>query len=122
MFKTKAKLINWKVLKTRVNLIFASSDITESDLMELIQLKGADGHLLFNIDEIKKEIEEIVKDKTIAVDPKGLSPSQKLRKEIWINWNESETKKPFDQYYFEIIEYFINLLKYKRFKNRYANS
>ena len=121
MLKIKAKILNWKVLKTRVNITFGCDEIGENELMELIQLKGADGHLLFHIDEIKKELEEIIKDKKIAVDSNGLTQSQRLRKEIWTNWNEGDSTLKFDEFYLRAIEYFIKLLKDKRFKNRYKD-
>jgi Glu-tRNA(Gln) amidotransferase subunit E-like FAD-binding protein len=91
MIILKAKLTSLSRLLTQLNLTFAVKEMTEEDQIRLEQAKGEEGFLLFHGDEIKKSVEDMMKDKSIGIDDKGRSPSQKLRGAIFQSFDQSYT-------------------------------
>jgi hypothetical protein len=87
MIILKAKLTSFSRLLTQINLTFAVKEATEEDQLRLEQSKGEYGYLLFHGDEIKKSVEEVMKDKSIGVSEEGRSPSQVLRGAIFQAWD-----------------------------------
>lgn len=77
MLKLVAKFEKAEKLTTKTNLVFSTK--AELDSLVIEQLKDSTGHLLFSIDEIKRVVEVLMKDRRIGVDRNGRSPSQKFR-------------------------------------------
>jgi Glu-tRNA(Gln) amidotransferase subunit E-like FAD-binding protein len=100
MIILKAKLTSLSRLLTQLNLTFAVKEMTEEDQIRLEQAKGEEGFLLFHGDEIKKSVEDMMKDKSIGIDDKGRSPSQKLRGAIFQAWDQVYSgSDDFDAFY-----------------------
>jgi Glu-tRNA(Gln) amidotransferase subunit E-like FAD-binding protein len=118
MIILKAKLTSLSQLLTQLNLTFAVKEMTEEDQIRLEQAKGEEGFLLFHGDEIKKSVEEIMKDKTIGVNEEGRSPSQILRGAIFQAWDRVYSgPDDFDSFYKRAMEKFTEQVK-KSYRNR----
>jgi hypothetical protein len=88
MIILKAKLTSFSRLLTQINLTFAVKEANEEDQLRLEQSKGEDGYLLFHGDELKKSVEEAMRDKSIGASEEGRSPSQILRGAIFQAWDQ----------------------------------
>jgi len=100
MLLFKAKFIKVEVLKTKINATFAIHELTEDDDLRMTQCLDTEGYLVFNGDVVKREVLEAVKDRTIGIDDKGFSPSQKLRASLFQFWvNDYEGGKTFEEFY-----------------------
>ena len=112
MIILKAKLTTLAKLLTQVNLTFAVKEMSEEDQIRLEQAKGEEGYLLFNGSEIKKSVEEIMRDKSIGVDEHGRSPSQKLRAAIYQSWEKVyQGPDEFETFYIRSMNKFTNQVK-----------
>lgn len=68
-------------LKTKRNLVFSTKD--ELDSLELAQLEGSPGYLIFNEDKIKKAVEIALADKTIGYISKGESRAKDFKQVLF---------------------------------------
>jgi len=92
MLKVKAKFTGSKKLLTQRNITFSIKD--EIDELELIQLLNTEGILVFNGDELKKEVLEVIKNKKYGlIDENGRTKSEILRGVLYSCWTEGILKK-----------------------------
>lgn len=90
MLKYKARLTSIKELKRQTNLVFTvKEEVDEIDLMQSLRM---DGYLLFNQDDYKKEVEDVMKNRKLGVSEEGKSKSQILRGVIWQLWSNGHIK------------------------------
>jgi len=112
MILKKGKIEAIKERKTRIDIVVSTKETI--DPLEAMQLQKTEGYFLFNPDEIKKTVEDAMKDKKIGVDMEGKSPSQKLRGQIVMLWQESDEEISMENYYQREMEKIINHYRNKR--------
>lgn len=96
MVRAEAKFKRVKTdLKTEIQLVFSTTD--ELDEMQLAQMEGKKGHLVFALDEITAKVEELMKARRVEVDRDGRSKSQIMRGEIFEVW-QSKFRERFPEF------------------------
>lgn len=105
MLYIKAKFTSYRFGKNTYELKFTSKEFADKIILE--QSKG-EGFLLFSPDEIKKQVEEAIKNKRIGINYKGKTKSEILRGTIYSIWANANTTKSFEQFYSESMDFIIN--------------
>lgn len=77
MFLVKAKLDLVKSLETKSKIIFSTKD--ELNEIQIAQAMKCDGYLAFSADQLKKEVEEAMRNSKIGVTEEGFTMSQVFR-------------------------------------------
>jgi hypothetical protein len=115
MLKYKAKFTGSTQRKATTELRFSVSN-DEIDYIDLAVTEKKKGYLYFNTDLVSEKVEKIMEDRSIGVNERGKSPSQRLRGILYQYWDEnidSEIEN-FEQFYErkmdEIIEHFKSKL------------
>jgi len=105
MILIKARFDKAEKLTTKKKLTFSTDvDITE---LEFLQSIGTDGFLAFNSDEFRSEVKEIIKNKKIGINDLGVTPSERLRKVLFLV-AESKGILDFEDFYKEEMDRIIS--------------
>ena len=110
MIILKAKFENLDKLKTKTNLVFSTKE--EIPKLEELQLIQAEGFLVFNVDEYRTKVLNIIKNKRIGIDESELPFSQRLRAVLYRIWEQSGTGE-FEDFYSQQMERIIDHFKTK---------
>lgn len=110
MITIKSKFERTKTLETKTNLVFSTKE--DLDSLVIAQMLGADGFLLFSVDEIKREVEKAARDKKIGMNERGFSKSQILRGTMSSLWMNSSGIS-FEEFYNKEMDKIINHYKSK---------
>ena len=110
MLSVKSKFISYLRKKTvfNINITLNREDISDEQLVEIMQSVGSFGYFTFTPDKLKTEVEKIMKNKTIGIRNSGFSPSQVLRGKINILWEKSDSEKTFAEFYSDWMDKIIN--------------
>ena len=71
----------------RINLFIPKDKITDDDVLSVIQSLGSTGYFTFTPDSLKKDVEDAMKNRKIAIDETGKSKSAILRGYLFKYWN-----------------------------------
>ena len=105
MVLIKAKFEKSEQLTTKTKLIFSTSDsIPEHEFQQLI---SSEGHLAFNPDEFRAQVITIIKDKKIGINDVGQTPSERLRKTLFLVAEAQGFALEFDDFYREQMDKII---------------
>ena len=114
MIIIQAKLRGIKEFVTGIRLVFQipNTVLTEEQKISIIQANGKDGYMTFGPDELKAEIEAIMRDKKIGVTEAGKSRSEILRGTLYDYWKKNYSgAKPFDDFYNDRMDSYIIQIK-----------
>lgn len=122
MLILKSKLVNFFQRKTILNIHLSidREEVDDEKLAEIMQTVGTYGYFTFSPDHLKKEVEDIMKNKKIGVRTSGYSHSQVLRGKIRLLWEKDQSDKgelSFDEYY----DYWMNKV-ISHFESKIAKS
>ena len=113
----KARLIKVQRLQTKINLVFSvDKNLGDVNAEEFLQFPG---YLLFQGKKITKEEEDYMKNRKLAANKEGQTPSAILRGEIfqlYIARSKNETMVPFEEFYSRVMEHFIFKIKHQTLK------
>lgn len=107
MLKLIGKLAKVEMQKTQGKIIFTFRNIHHGLKMDLKQYEGTDGFMLFHTDKYRMEIIEMLENKKAFIDDLGNSPSKRMMIALKNRWIQSKSKKPWEEFYPEAIEYLI---------------
>lgn len=91
-------------------LKFETRLLSDPEFIELRQLRGLEGKLIFDINEIQNE-EEVLD--SIDEDLETKSPSQRLRNVLYVYWQENKIEGKFKEFYATQMERIIQKIKNK---------
>jgi hypothetical protein len=106
MIELKGKFEKVEQHTNRVKLIFSTADKTSR--LEFLQLLKTEGYLVFNPDRLRSEVLEIVANKKIGISDLGKTPSEKLRKTLFLVAQARGLNLQFDDFYREEMEKICN--------------
>ena len=113
MLKLKAKFSGFSFQKTSTQLRFRVDEIL--DMLDFYDLVKKPGWLYFSADEMKFEVEKVMKDRSIGADETHRSPSQRLRGalfQFWLNRVQKDGEVgEFDEWYKAQMERLIKQIK-----------
>lgn len=113
MIKLPAIFDNYSERKDRSTLIkFETRELTDSELLEIRSLKGLEGKLIFDINDLDQDETTEVLD-SIDEDLGNKSPSQRLRSVLFVYWKENKLDKSFKDFYAQQMERIILTIKNK---------
>lgn len=94
-----------------LKLTFETQEMLADDMTELFKLKGQLGWLFFREVPIKEvNLDELP---AISLEKGEKSPSERLRGIMYVWWNKEKTNTPFDIWYRQKMEQFIENIKSK---------
>jgi len=101
MLVLKSKLVNLFKRKKVANVHFTVdlNEITEEKFLEIQQAIGTFGYITFTPDKLKKQVEEVMKNRKIGIRPDGFSHSQVLRGQLRKLWELVDYEGTFESYY-----------------------
>lgn len=84
--RTPAKFEGLQKMKTKTKIIFSTNEPVDFEMIE--SLRGLEGNLAFSPDHIKKEVENAMKDRKLAIREDGRSHSEILRGTFNVLWRQ----------------------------------
>ncbi len=111
MLIIQAKFERVNVLETKTNLVFSTKD--DLNEIQIAQIERSHGHLAFSVDQLKKEVEEAMRDTKIGIDESGMSKSKIQRGVLYQVWEKSDEEIGFDDFYKREMDKIINHYKQK---------
>lgn len=106
MIIIKAKFEKLDKLQTKTKLVFSTSE--QLPELETKQHFQKDGFLAFNSDEFREEVKAIIKAKKIGVNDLGQTPSELLRKTLFLVAEARGFAGEFEDFYEEEMERICN--------------
>jgi len=109
MIKQPAILDTIRDLKDRSGkLAFVTRELSNNEFNKLRDLRGLEGWILFDLNEIQEE--EIPKE---PAEMESKTPSQRLRSVLFILWKQQGEKGEFKEFYRKRMEEIIQAIKNK---------
>lgn len=106
MIELKVKFEKVEQLTNKQKVIFSTAD--QIPELERLQNIKAEGYLLFNPDELRANVKAIIKDRKLGVNDLGQTPSERLRKTLFLVAESKGLALQFDDFYREEMDRIIN--------------
>jgi len=106
MIYIKAKLTTYTKQKTQYVLKFSTKENIDDVILE--QSLKTEGYLLFAPDEIKRNVEEAIKNKRLGANYEHRSKSSILRGKLYEIWYNKQSSKDWETFYAESMDFITN--------------
>lgn len=112
IIQAKLKIIREYSRGWRLVFTVPNEALTEDKKLSIMQSNGNDGFLTFSPDELKAEIEAVMKNKKIGASEGGKSKSEILRGTLYDYWKKNYSGgKLFEDFYNEKMDSMITKIK-----------